>query len=228
MPPERPERPERTDSLTSFDVISQACALTGESGLLGWSVRDLAAALGTSTSVIYHHVGGRDEIARRVAEEALRSMTRADQALSWQDWFRVTLFHARQTLLDHPGVAHWLLMHGPAFPGALDIVDTGIAKLVAAGFGERTPFVYSMLFNSAATTIAMSDDRRGHEADGPRDHAAMMTNLATLAPSSPGITSLLEIVRPMAGDQQQARASVDGYYRDLIDTLIAGLEQQLP
>lgn len=197
------------------------------SGLLGWSVRDLAARLGTSTSAVYHHVGGRDEIARRVVERVLVDLPRADAELAWQEWFRTTLRHARAVLLTYPGVAHWLLMHGPAFPGALDIVDAGVRVLTRAGFGARAPVAYSMLFNTAMAVVALNDDRRAHEADGPRDHGAMMRDFAALAPGSAGITALLTVLEPMAGDPDQARTALDAYYDDLVETILAGLAQGL-
>lgn len=64
--------------LTADRVVDAALELTSESHLMGWSIRDLARHLGVAPSVVYHHVGGKDILSRRVAERVLMRMVTPD------------------------------------------------------------------------------------------------------------------------------------------------------
>lgn len=161
--------------LTPERIIDAAQQLTRESNLFGWSIRDLARRLQVTPSVIYHHVGGKDLLAKRVAERVIASIHAPDGALEWQEWFRRLLVDAvYPAAVSHPGVAKWLLMHGVPFPSAAGIFEVGIGKLERAGIEPGALIAYSAIMNNATLTISMGDERLLHEEDGPRDHAAMM------------------------------------------------------
>ena len=78
--------------LTPERIVDVAVELTRESHLFSWSVRDLAGRLGVAPSVIYHHVGGKDLVCRRVVERALAHIELPSADLSWQEWFRELLY----------------------------------------------------------------------------------------------------------------------------------------
>lgn len=211
--------------LTPDRVIDAALSLTTTSHLLSWSVRDLAAALGVAPSVIYHHVGGKDAVARGVVERILDQIQapRVDQP--WQAWFRELLTSIYPLLRRYPGAASWLLMHGPTFPGIAPIIDAGVGTLQKAGFGDRVGLAYSVLLNNALLTISVGDERRRHEADSPRDHRAMMHDFQANVGGSHGVDVLLDsMLRPLAGDPETAVAHIQDYYRFVVDVTIAGLE----
>lgn len=214
--------------LTPQRVVEAALALTEEGHLLGWSVRDLARRLDVAPSVLYHHVGGKDLLARRVVERVLAGLTAPAPELPWQQWFRELLFSAGPVVARYPGVAKWLLMHGPAFPATVAIIDAGIGTLERAGFGPRAGYAYAVLLNNAMLTVSMGDDRRLHEDDGPRDHAAMMQEFAQAGADSPGVAALTEsLIRPFAAGGEAAARERDRYYRFVVETTIAGLAAQL-
>lgn len=221
--------PDRRLGLTPERVIDVALELSRGSGLNSWTVRDLAAELDVAPSVIYHHIGGRDLVVRGVVERLLDRMSPPDPALDWQDWFRTFLTEVRPPLLAFPGVAKWLVMHGPSFPGAKAFFDAGIATLVRAGF-ERPALVYSLLMNSAMLTISMGDDRLEPGEDGPRDHTSMLRSFAPLQHESIGIDQLIsEVLGPLAEDPERAGRAVNAtYYALLVDALLTGLSAQLP
>lgn len=211
--------------LTPDRVVDAAEELTRESHLMSWSIRDLAGRLGVAPSVIYHHVGGKDLLCRRVVERVLVRIELPDAELSWQDWFR-TLLHSVQPLAaEYPGVAKWMLMHGPTIPAVL---EAGMAILRRAGFGDRTELAYAVLLNSAMLTISMSDDRLQHEGDGPRDHATMMTEFRQLPTASDDVRAMgRDFLRPFAeGGETAARMRI-AYYHFTVDTTIAGLASTL-
>ena len=215
--------------LTPERVVDAATALTAESHLLGWSIRDLARRLNVAPSVVYHHVGGKDLIARGVVERVLTRLIPPPPELEWEEWFRALLLSGYSVIAPYPGVAKWLLMHGPTFPAALPIVDTGIAALIRGGFGDHASLAYAALLNNAMLTITIGDDRLIHEDDGPRDHAPMMAEFRRTAEASPGLARLAEgFITPFARGGEPAARQRETYYRFIVENTLAGLAAMNP
>lgn len=214
--------------LTPERVVDAAVELTRESHLMSWSIRDLARRLGVAASGIYHHVGGKELLCRAVVERMLARIELPDAQLPWQEWFR-TLLHATGPIAaELPGTAKWMIMHGPTLPGALPILETGMARLEEAGFGDRASFAYAALLNSAAMTIAMGDDRHQHEEDGPRDHATMMAEFDRMAADSDRMRVMgQDFIGRLAQGGQPAEQMRFEYLRFVVDTTIAGLDAAL-
>lgn len=72
-------------------MIDAALEFTRETHLLGRSIRALAARPNIAPSVVHHHVGGKDRIARHVVERVLTDLTVPTANLEWPDWFRLLL-----------------------------------------------------------------------------------------------------------------------------------------
>ncbi|MFT3968717.1 MAG: TetR/AcrR family transcriptional regulator [Micropruina sp.] len=214
--------------LTPDRVVDAAVQLTRESHLMSWSIRDLAGRLGVAPSVIYHHVGGKDLLCRRVVERVLVRIELPDATLPWHDWFRTLLYSVLPLANEYPGVAKWMLMHGPTIPAVLPVLEAGISILRRDGFGDHTELAYAVLLNSAMLTISMSDDRRQHEGDGPRDHATMMAEFRQLPTASEDVRAMgRDFLRPFAeGGETAARMRI-AYYRFVVNTTIAGLTSDL-
>ena len=170
--------------------MDAAVELTRESHLMSWSIRDLAGRLGVAASVIYHHVGGKDLLCRRVVERMLEQIVPPEPSQPWQQWFRELLHTAGPLAAAYPGTAKWMLMHGPTLPAVLPILDAGVATLQRAGLGEQAPFAYALLLNNAMLTVSMGDDRLQHEGDGPRDHATMMAELRQMPTASAEVRAM--------------------------------------
>lgn len=214
--------------LTAERVIDIAVELTREGHLYGWSIRDLARRLGVAPSVIYHHVGGKDLLARHVVERVVDTLEAPSADLEWDAWFREFLLSSQPVIVAMPGVAKWLILHGPTFPSVLPIIDTGIGVLLRAGFGDRAALAYTLLLNAAILTISVGDERLLHEDDGPRDHAAMMEEFRRATLGSPGLAALSEhLIQPFANGGEVAERQRDEYYRFVVDTTIAGLAASL-
>ncbi len=214
--------------LTPDRVIDAAVELTRESHLMSWSIRDLATRLGVAASVIYHHVGGKDLLCRRVVERMLVRIEPPAEDLPWQEWFRTLLCSAGPRAAEYPGTAKWMLMHGPTLPAVLPVLEAGMSVLDRAGFGDRAGLGYAVLLNNAMLTVSMSDDRLQHEGDGPRDHATMMAEFQEMPTASAGVRVMGQsLIRPFAeGGETAARVRWD-YYRFVVDTTIAGLDVAL-
>lgn len=214
--------------VTTEEIVAAAVLLTRRHGLYGWSVRDLVTEVGTSPSVVYHRVGGRDALCRSVVAHALAEPV--DDAYAyhydpadadWRDWVRSVLFPLRRTLSRYPGVAKWVLMHGPVISENASL-DASMGRLRDAGFGDDAPRVLSLLVNTALSTVMMADERKAHEDDGPRDHAHLIEELR----SSPNRTAdeLAAFVAPFTAPGEAAEQAQDAYYQDLVNTLLDGLE----
>lgn len=218
--------------ITTEQIVDAAVELTRQRGLYGWSIRDLVAAIGTSPSVVYHRVGGRDALCRRVVAHVLAQIEYElpgdDEpdtgAFDWREWFRATLFPMRPVLTQYPGVAKWILMHGRVISENVDRFDADMDRLHGAGFGDDAALVFALIFNTAMTAIMMSDERIAHEDDDPRDHARIIAELR----SSRGRAAeeMAAFIEPFAGDHDQAQAATDAYYRTLINTVLDGLEHR--
>lgn len=214
--------------LTPTLVVDAAVDLTHESHLLTWSIRDLASRLGVAASVIYHHVGGKDLLCRRVAERVFDQIELPPAELDWREWFRRLLNTVGPLAARYPGVAKWMLMHGPTIPAVLPTLEAGMAALHRAGFGDRASFAYALLLNNAMLTVSIADDRLQHEVDGPRDHATMMAEFHQMSTASDEIRTLgQEFIRPFAEGGATAERMRESYYRFAVDTTIVGLAAML-
>lgn len=217
--------------VTAERILDHAVELTGQVGLYGWSIRDLVAAVGTSPSVVYRRVGGRDELCRRVVERILTRGAGVDASrgrdIEWREWFKRRLFPLRGLLAQYPGVAKWMFLHGPIFEETTAEFDEAMRVLRGAGFGEDAATAYALVFNTAMATISMSDERAAHEDDGPRDHAHIMSRLRGVASGSPAVQSMIEFVAPFTEGDEAAERARDDYYRLIITTVLDGLEQRL-
>ncbi|MFC7432659.1 MULTISPECIES: TetR/AcrR family transcriptional regulator [unclassified Agrococcus] len=209
--------------LTPERVVDVAVALTRETHLLGWSVRDLARRLDVAASVLYHHVGSKDLIVRRVVERVLGAIDLPSDDLSWQDWFRGLILPARAVIGAHPGVAKWLLLHGPTLTLTVPTVESGVAALQRAGLGDHAALAYATLVNNTLAAIAMGDDRRLVEDDGPRDHAAMLASMESSTSEAIALIAAT-LVEPFLGEAEDVAAADDAYFSFILETTIAGLE----
>jgi AcrR family transcriptional regulator len=214
--------------ITAEQIVDAAVELTRQRGLYGWSIRDLVAAIGTSPSVVYRRVGGRDALCRRVVAHVLGQIEYEfpadDRETDWREWFRATLFPMRPVLIRYPGVAKWILMHGRVVSENADRFDAEMDRLHRAGFGEDSALVFALIFNAAMTSIMMSDERDAHEDDDPRDHARIIAELQTI--HSRSADEMTAFIAPFTRDEEQSRAARDAYYRTLVDTVLDGLEQR--
>lgn len=222
--------------LTPEAVVSAAARLSEQSSLTGWTIRDLAAELGTSSSAVYHHVGGIEllhrEIARRTLakiespSDELTSQAAADAAgrPRWALWFERLLLDGYPELVRTPGLPHWFMMHGPVFPEVSPILETGIGLLREGGFGDRAGIAYALLLNTAMLTIGVGDARLRESDDPERDRRDMLAGFTSLPEEARGAHALAaELIQPYTQGSDAAQAARLAYYEAAIRVTIAGL-----
>ena len=214
--------------LTPERVIDAALDLTRSSHLFSWSIRDLAGALGVKQSAIYHHVGGKDLLCRGVVERVLERVAIPSETLAWERWFRELLTQFVPLTGEFPGVAKWTLMHGPTIPVMIPIVEGGIRRLRAGGFGEQSGIAYSFLLNTAVTTLAMRDERSMEQGDGPRDHESMMAEFRAVADDSPEARELGEGFMARFAETGGAEAAFAHYFDYAVEAAISGVSSLRP
>lgn len=211
--------------LTPERIVAEAVALTRETHLMGWSVRDLARRLDVAASVLYHHVGGKDVIVRRVVEHVISEVAIPDDDLPWQDWFRALVLPAREIFGGHDGVAKWLLLHGPTLEPLLPTVERGVQVLLRDGFGDHAATAYAAIVNNALSAATIGDERRLVEDDGPRDLETMRAAMRR-ADADPATLELIiaSMIDPFLGEEDAARAGEAWYVGFILETTLAGLE----
>ena len=214
--------------LTPEAVVEEALGMSRGTGIQGWSMRDLAARLGVSASVVHHHVGNREALTARVVGRVLDLVGLPTEAMEWREWFRRALLPARPVLSAYPGTARWLLMHSAALPELGPVVDSGIASVQRAGFGGNSALVFACVINAAMMSIATADDRALHGDQVPADHALLMEGLSEAAAASPGIALLsADMIAQFAGTPRERDIAFDRYYRFVVEAMMDGLELRL-
>lgn len=215
--------------MTKTTIVEAAVQLTREHGLDGWKQRQLTGHLDTSPSVIFHHVGDRQALNAAVVEQVLRPIETPGPDVPWEDWFRSTLRSIRPRLAEHRGVAHWMLMNGPVFDHMMPVLDEAMTTLLAAGFGDESPLVYAVVFNTMTSLMAFTDERATPNLTGMRDHRQMIAAISAKAGDAPGpgAEALMRLLSQYT-DPGVDRARINKEYFDYtLDRVLAGLRLRL-
>ncbi len=209
----------RRVGLTPELIVNAAVELSDGVGLHAWSQRDLAKRLDVAPSVLYHHIGGQEQVIGGVVERLLDGLQAPDPDLPWQEWFRALLYPVRPMLLRFPGSARWLLLHAPAFPAITAMFDAGIAALARDGVA-RPALAATTIIDTAMMAITLHDDRTGLHG-GPRDHGAILDGFVAARDSSSSAGQLIdEVIAPLTASEDDV---LEQHYRFLLESLMAGI-----
>lgn len=215
--------------LDESKVAYAALDLTAARGLNGWSMRDLAAELDVSPSVVYHYFPNRDAVVSRVLEEAGRLVKAPDPELPWKEWYIELAVSLRGVLLAHNGIAG--LMQMTRFPQSLlFVIDVGFEKLHEAGFAEMTPLAYSMIFNTALGAIVARDYRSANERDRRISLDDTVAGFGSRAYASPAVLELLEgFIVPLSREDRTdgPYEMSDRYFELIMRSILNGIESTL-
>ncbi|WP_084481196.1 TetR/AcrR family transcriptional regulator [Ruania albidiflava] len=87
-------------------VVAATFELIDHAGLAGLTMRALATRLGVQAASLYHHVAGRDELLRLVADSvAQTALARVSATPDWRALARGLADGMRSVLREHPGAA---------------------------------------------------------------------------------------------------------------------------
>ncbi|MEV7550625.1 TetR family transcriptional regulator [Amycolatopsis sp. NPDC089917] len=212
-------------AVTKARIIDAALELSAEAGLENWTLRQLAAAVDAYPAVVYHHVGDRDTVVVAVLDRVVGQLTLPDETLPWRAWFTEFLPTVRAVLRRYPGSARRLALFGPSVAAAVPTMNTGIGRLLAAGFGGEAPFAYNLLLATACQFVAMEDDRESAMAlqlDRTEGYAAYRTRT-----DLPGMAALGESVAALVADPDLAAGYYERLYGYAVERCLDGLEHRL-
>jgi AcrR family transcriptional regulator len=117
--------PRQTDPQLGNALLEAAATLMAKEGTAGLTVRRLAAAVGTSTTVVYTHFGGMDNLVRAMVHEGFARLHRRMATVSaTADPVAdiIALGHAyRANAIDHPQL--YLVMFGSAALGGFALAE---------------------------------------------------------------------------------------------------------
>lgn len=200
--------------MTPGRIADEALRLTAESGLDGWTVRQLAASLDSYPAVVYHHVGDREAVVTLVIERVIDQIPQPVDDLGWRAWFQVLLSELRAVLRRYRGVARRFALIGPTVGAAGRLIDSGVRQLQEAGFGREAVMTYNLLVTTGCQLVAIEDDRDGTVAIRKR---MAVTYAATKdLTDRPGLAAMGQFVHELA----ERPGGIEGYYASFYDYAI--------
>lgn len=212
--------------MTRDAIVTAAVDLTRAKGLDGWSMRDLAAHLDTSLSVLYHHLGDRDRVTAAVVERIWTEIEAPVDEPNWRRWLYGVLAPLNDHLRQYPGVATWFLRNGPQLEALMPVVDAGVSRLLEAGFGDEAALAYTVAFNTCIGLIATGERYVRGESDSSMASLARM--LDTTPTAGPGTENLRQMVAQYADDDGAARDQARRIlYTYALERTLDGLETRL-
>lgn len=216
---------QRTTDLPAIDASSicdAALVLTKESGIDGWSIRQLAKSIEAHPSIINYYVGRREDVVHLVIDRVNAEIDLPEYHGDWKPWFKALLEGLRSTLRGYPGVARRLAAVGPGLGESERIINRGIEVLSDAGFGDQAAFVYTILLSQTCAFVATEDDR--DKMDDVRKEVGD-SYASALSASDPGIAALAKTVKLLTEEESLRRSFFDHQFSVLLDALLSGLEE---
>lgn len=205
-------------------ITAKARELSRSHGLEHWSIRDLAREVDAVPSVIYHYFPNKDAVLDSVVDSICAEFSLPDQNLEWKEWFTQLFVALRPPLLEYRGLADRLI-GGRMTQGLTPIIDAAVAKLESGGFGKRTAFAYSMIFNVAISTIA-ARTHHVHGLNGAPDTETILGAFESLK-DSPGTRVIIQdLVEPLTDPIATEQVSRE-YFDLLLRAILEGVERVL-
>src|SRR5262245_26664286 len=164
--------------------------MTRQVGLDGLSMRRLGDELGVWPMAVYHHVPNKKALISLVADAAMAELEIPEFAMlaaprSPDDWIsagRAFSHAARRHYLRYPGLAGFLLAHGPP-PGALRIVEYELAGLRKLGATHtEAARIYSTSALWLISQIHAEDIRTS--TTGEDDRVTRLVGLTSVSPEA--------------------------------------------
>jgi len=226
----RPKRDEVV-ALDRAQIVTEALRLIDERGLEGFSLRELARALGVFPTALYWHMpGGRNAVLGAVAATAFTDVVppAEDAVDDWESWVRALFTRYRDSLRKHPNIAPLLGAQIVSNTGVdMELVERILAALESAGFGgERLVDAYNTVVAGLLGYVTLE------LAPGPAEDASEWANafeaeirsvdasrFPRLSRNLDALANRAFIVRWQGGAEKPMTHSFDFY----VETIITGL-----
>lgn len=163
--------------LTLSAVVTAGTAIVASDGFEALTMRRIAEHLGVWPTAVYHYVEDREHLAELVGDAIVGQFTLPTDDVDPVEWLRQLAWGIRAVGLAHPGLAIYLLEHGPAGPSGMHLVEQAAARL--AGLGHAGPDlaqVYNWFFTWLAGAVHKTD--RFNAKGGPAGLTRFMDRMA--------------------------------------------------
>ena len=143
--------------VTPEAVIAAALTLLDEVGPRAFTMRALAARLGTYANTIYWHVGGRDRVLALAVSRVLADIVVPDPGtLPARAWLETVAHRYRRIHHAHPNVAPLTGSFLLASPPAVALLEQVLTVLESMGFqGEALVDAYNAFVGSLVGWVAL-------------------------------------------------------------------------
>nr|WP_202886009.1 TetR/AcrR family transcriptional regulator C-terminal domain-containing protein [Kribbella sandramycini] len=148
--------------LTREQIVTTAISLLDADGLDAFSMRRMAAALGTAaTSALYWRVANKNDLLELAVDEVLGAAVVEPATGDWRDKLTEVATSAYRALWEHPWAPQLLATHAGLGPNYQALTDQLVTLLSSAGFkgvhlDAAVSAVFHYLVGSAVTDSAWS------------------------------------------------------------------------
>ncbi|WP_405802817.1 TetR/AcrR family transcriptional regulator [Streptomyces sp. NBC_01187] len=207
------------------EILDTAAELLRTSDAESFSVRKLAAVLGTDSSSLYRHFRNKTELLRAVADRIL--LAAMDGYRSEGDWKqRVTALalHLREAFGEQPQLATVWGRYGSGGTGSRLVMEELLQALRASGLpDEEVPVRYHRIVILLAGLIA---SEAGISTITPKEYEQGMEQfrVAVLGADPerfPALAHFARDVRPLGADRRAA-------FEEIVAAQLAHIESQIP
>jgi AcrR family transcriptional regulator len=162
---------------------------------------------------LYRHVGDRRELLDLAADQAIADVALPDPALDDRAWLIGMTSAVRERLLQHPGAAEHLMLHGPTGPHSFAFMNDVCTILRRSGrSAPAVAHAYDWLMSTVVAYV--SKESRLAAGDRPAERTgALAERTGRYMAQHP---QLMEVVRSFSGDLEAAYRRSTGAVIDAI------------
>lgn len=138
-------------------IVDAAVSLIERDGPEALSMRRLGARLGVEGMALYHHLDGREELLRAIADRLLEPLHELDLGDAWREGCRQFATALRDVAVARPATFRLVGLEPLDTPGAVRPVERVLAMLVANGFGPADALAVYRAVASYARGYALAE-----------------------------------------------------------------------
>ncbi|RSN16416.1 TetR family transcriptional regulator [Streptomyces sp. WAC 05977] len=206
---------------TSDDILDAAGKLLEGGDAEAFSVRKLAAVLGTDSSSLYRHFRNKAELLRAVADRAL--LTAMDGYSPEGDWKKCVTdiaFRLRDVFARRPQIATVWGRYASGGSGSRAVLEALLQALRSSGLPDERLPVHCHRIAVLLTALISADGGISTLATEDREHGLESFRVAVLGADPeqfPAVAHFAREIRPLGTDRRDAYADILAAHLDQIE-----------